>query len=270
MIVCSYINLNGLTLFPSTDYVAKLEGIFDFNKNISSLSLIQDGDYFGHSKISSRNLTLTIVCNTIESSKSERALETQLNYTLKQENLKLKFKLEDDNNLYECNCQVVNRANDGNGLIVVDLYLADPNIYKIEQSEELELLMSGGFMFVPDGFTISSNGFQFTETVVGNEAEIVISGDTVFPKLEIVGECSNIKIANKTTGEVLILNYALGSEDKVTVNCDPKNRKCRLNNNINLIKYKSGSFIKLVNGSNVINVTYDGTAEVKIIYREIL
>ena len=212
------------------------------------------------------------MCNTNESLKSEIELETQLNHILKQENLMLKFKLEGDNQLYQCNCQVVNRANDldGVGRIVVDLYLADPNIYKIEQSEELEVVMEGGFMFVPDGFTTNSNGFKFTENVVGNEAEIPISGDTIYPTLEIVGECSNIRIANKTTGEVLILNYTLGSEDKVTVNCDPKNRKCRLNDSINLIKYKSGSFIKLVNGGNLINVTYDGTAEVKIIYKEIL
>ena len=136
MITCSYISLGGLQLLPSENFSAGLDGIFDFDKELTESELYYDGSFFGSSRISSKDLTLYVIVKHQFNLKEIQA-EQQLNYILKQENIKLQFKLEEDNNLYECIVNCTARAN-SNDEITCTLHLSDPNIYKTETTNELE------------------------------------------------------------------------------------------------------------------------------------
>ena len=268
MITCSYISLGGLQLLPSESFCAALNGILDFNKELTESELYYDGSFFGSSKISSKDLTLYVIVKHQFNLKEIQA-EQQLNYILKQENIKLQFKLEEDNNLYECIVNCTARANSADE-ITATLHLSDPNIYKQETTKELTKAMSGGFYFTSSGFTILADGFEFSETVIGNQAEIINNGDTIYPFITIKGDVTDIKIKNETTGETLHINYPLSNNDVLTVDCSPSTRKVRLNDRIPLMKYKTGSYITLINGSNILTVDYTGDCTVFIKYKEVL
>lgn len=268
MITCSYISLGGLQLLPSESFCAGLNGIFDFDKELTESELYYDGSFFGSSRISSKDLTLYVIVKHQFNSKEIQA-ERQLNYILKQENIKLQFKLEEDNNLYECIVNCTARANSVDE-ITATLHLSDPNIYKQETTKELTKAMSGGFYFTSSGFTVSSNGFEFNETVIGNKAEIINNGDTIYPFITIKGDATDIKIKNETTKETLHINYPLSNNDILIIDCNPSTRKVRLNDRIPLMKYKAGSYITLVNGSNILTVDYTGDCTVSVKYKEVL
>lgn len=272
ILTCNFIAINGLQLYPSEDYSATLTGLLDFTKTISSSDLYYDGEHFGHSKINSKDLTLTVMVKN-QYSYLEKELEQHLNYILQQENIKLQFRFDDMFNkdeLYECTVNCTSRANDldGHGRIVATLHLSDPYIYGETKVVNLEKQMTGGFYFnYSTGFKISEDGFYFEETVIGNTAEIYINGNTIFPLITIEGQGNDFRIINKTTGETLKLNYQTSSQDVITINCRPESRSIKLNNK-SLIRYKSGQFLSLVNGSNDIIVEYNGECEVKFEYRE--
>ena len=99
MIDCTYIELNGLILYPSVDYVARLDGIMDFQKDVSESELFYDGSFYGSSKVTSRDLTLSVIIKH-QFNVNENKAEKQLNFILKEENIKLRFKLENDDNFY--------------------------------------------------------------------------------------------------------------------------------------------------------------------------
>ena len=267
MIDCTYIELNGLIIQPSTDYVARLDGIMDFQKDINESELFYDGAFYGSSKITSRDLTLSVIIKHQFNANENRA-EKQLNFILKEENIKLKFKLENDNNFYECIVNCTSKATDIDK-ITCTLHLSDPNIYKAEIITELEKKMQGGFCFTPDGFTISSGGFEFSETLIGNTVEILNPSTTIYPTFNIKGDTDYINISNLTTGEVLKINCNISSEHTLFIDCNPSSRKIRYNNKP-YTRYKSGSYISLVNGSNIIKVDYSGTCTVGISYQEVI
>lgn len=272
MLLCSEIYLGGLQLYPSENYSATLSGIMDFTKTISSSDLYYDGEHYGHSKINSKDLTLTVMVKN-QYSYLEKELEQHLNYILQQENIKLQFRFDDMFNkdeLFECLVNCTSRANDmdGHGRIVANLHLSSPYIYGETKVVTLEKQMTGGFYFNDStGFEISSEGFHFEETVIGNTAEIYINGNTVYPLITIEGQANNFRIINRTTGEVLKINYQTNSYDKMVINCRPESRSVKLDK-VSLIKYKSGQFLSLVNGSNDIIVEYDGDCAVKFEYKE--
>ena len=267
MIDCTYIELNELILYPSVDYVARLDGIMDFQKDVSESELFYDGAFYGSSKITSRDLTLSVIIKHQFNDNENRA-EKQLNFILKEENIKLKFKLENDNNFYECIVNCSSKATDIDK-ITCTLHLSDPNIYKAEITTELEKKMQGGFCFTPDGFTISSGGFEFSETLIGNTVEILNPSTTIYPTFNIKGDTDYINISNLTTGEVLKINCNISSEHTLFIDCNPSSRKIRYNNKP-YTRYKSGSYISLVNGSNIIKVDYSGSCTVGISYKEVI
>ena len=267
MIDCTYIELNGLIIQPSTDYVANLDGIMDFQKDINESKLFYDGSFYGSSKIASRDLTLSVIIKHQFNANENRA-EKQLNFILKEENIKLKFKLENDSNFYECIVNCTSKATDIDK-ITCTLHLSDPNIYKAEITTELEKIMQGGFYFTPDGFTISGSGFEFNETLIGNTVEILNPGTTIYPIFSIKGDTDYINVSNLTTGEVLKINCNISSEHTLFIDCNPSSRKIRYNNKP-YMRYKSGSYISLVNGSNIIKVDYSESCTVEISYKEVI
>ena len=79
MIDCTYIELNELILYPSIDYVARLDGIMDFQKDVSESELFYDGAFYGSSKITSRDLTLSVIIKH-QFNVNENKAEKQLNF----------------------------------------------------------------------------------------------------------------------------------------------------------------------------------------------
>lgn len=267
MVECTYISLNGLTIHPSNDYIARLDGIMDFQKNINESELFYNGSFYGNSKITSRDLTLSILINHQFNIKENRA-ENQLNLILKSENIKLRFKMENDYNFYECIVNCTSKAT-SDEKITCTLHLSDPNIYKSEITAKFEKVMQGGFYFTPGGFTIDSNGFEFNETLIGNTVEIINDGSKIYPIFKIKGDASYINISNLTTGEILKINHDITSENILYIDCNPITRKIRYNNQ-SYIKYKSGSYISLINGPNLIKVDYLGECVVELSYKEVI
>lgn len=267
MIDCTYIELNGLILQPSRDYVSRLDGIMNFQKNISEPELFYDGSFYGSSKVTSRDLTLSVIIKH-QFNVNENKAEKQLNFILKEENIKLRFKLENDDNFYECIVNCTSKATNIDE-ITCTLHLSNPNIYKSQITTELEKIMQGGFYFTPDGFTISGSGFEFNETLIGNIAEILNPSTTIYPTLNIKGDADYINISNLTTGEVLKINCNISSEHTLFIDCNPSSRKIRYNNK-SYMRYKSGNYISLVNGSNIIKVDYSGSCTVEISYKEVI
>ena len=248
MIDCTYIELNGLILYPSVDYVARLDGIMDFQKDVSESELFYDGAFYGSSKITSRDLTLSVIIKH-QFNVNENKAEKQLNF-------------------YECIVNCTSKATNIDE-ITCTLHLSNPNIYKSQITTELEKIMQGGFYFTPDGFTISGNGFEFNETLIGNIAEILNPSTTIYPTFNIKGDTDYINIYNLTTGEVLKINCNISSEHTLFIDCNPSSRKIRYNNK-SYMRYKSGNYISLVNGSNIIKVDYSGSCTVEISYKEVI
>ena len=269
--VCKNIELNGLQLQPSNVYCATLDGIFDFNVNVTESDVFYDGTYFGRSKLTSKTLTLTIAIqqDLFYSPKYIKAMQ-HLNYILMQPQIKLQFTLEDNNNIkYECYVTCVSRA-ESEGLIVCSLYLTDPHIYNSEENVViLEKQMEGGFSLPTSGFPISTDGYAFIESTIGNVGEVLNEGfNTIYPKIEIEGDGSNFSVINKTTGEILYINYTITGKQKIIIDCNPKTRGIKLDGNVSLMPYKSGQFITLPSGSNEILVDYSGDCIVTISYKE--
>lgn len=269
--ICKNIILNGLNLYPSNIYSATLDGIFNFNTNIEESDVFYDGTYFGRSKMNTKDMTLTVALqqNLFYTPEYIQAIQ-HLNYILQQPQIKLEFVLDDNNNIkYECVVTCSNRA-DTEGLIVCTLHLTDPHIYLAEESVlVLEKQMTGGFSYPTTGLSIPTDGFSFVETTLGDIGEVVNNGyNTIYPRIEIEGDGSNFSITNKTTGEVLYINYTISGNKKIIIDCDPKTRKIKLNNSISLMKYKSGQFISIPHGSNEIVVDYNGDCSVTLYYKE--
>ena len=128
MIDCTYIELNGLILYPSVDYVARLDGIMDFQKDVSESELFYDGAFYKKTKITSRDLTLSVIIKH-KFNVNENKAEKQLNFILKEENIKLRFKLENEDNFYECIVNCTSKATNIDE-ITCTLHLSNPNIYK--------------------------------------------------------------------------------------------------------------------------------------------
>ena len=82
MVDCTYIELNGLIIQPSADYAARLDGIMDFQKDVSESELFYDGAFYGSSKITSRDLTLSVIIKHQFNDNENRAGK-QLNFILK-------------------------------------------------------------------------------------------------------------------------------------------------------------------------------------------
>ena len=129
--------------------------------------------------------------------------------------------------------------------------------------------MKGSFYFTPDGFVISGSGFEFSETLIGNTAEILNPSTTIQPTLNIKGDTDYINISNLTTGEVLKINCNISSEHTLFIDCNPSSSKIRYNNK-SCMRYKFGNYISLVNGSNIIKVDYSGSCTVEISYKEVI
>ena len=63
------------------------------------------------------------------------------------------------------------------------------------------------------------------------------------------------------------IDVSIQTGDILFIDCRPETRKITLNNN-SVMKYKSGEYISLGNGSNELKVDYTGDCTVYIRWRE--
>lgn len=271
----SKIKLGGLSLLGEDSiYGCKIEGIFDNNSQHNETALITDGSKKGLSKKEPLTITLQLILKNNISSIDSFNNFSHLNYILGQENILLEFLLCDDDEYYnlEVNKESISFSEDYS-LIDIVLKAFDPFIYKKDEKNlELEAEIEGGYSFPANGYSFP-NEHIFNETVTGNTGIIYNDGfNTVYPVIEIVGEISNISIKNNTTGEELNINSNLNTGEMLIVDCRKETRSIikidATGEEVNYLKYKSGVWLSLKNAENEINISYNGTAQAIVKWKE--
>lgn len=264
--------LNDIQVFPSSIYVAGLHEIKSFSKQNTTSDLLGDGEYLGNSKLEPRTFTLNITTKK----KYDVINDFRLNQVLSQRNILLAFKLTGYNKVLEVYANTESVAEDNFGQLAVTLKAYDPYLYlKEEKQVTLKTVRYNSDFNFKSGKTFNlKQGFNFkNEVIEGNKSEILLdSFVTCYPTVEIEGLCSNFSITNNTTGETLRINTSIKEDEILEIDCNPLTRSVYLYNSLgkktNLISVKSGNYLSLINGSNIISAAYDGTANIVVKWKE--
>lgn len=264
--------LNDIQVFPSSIYVAGLHEIKSFSKQNTTSDLLGDGEYLGNSKLEPRTFTLNITTKK----KYDVINDFRLNQVLSQRNILLAFKLTGYNKVLEVYANTESVAEDNFGQLAVTLKAYDPYLYlKEEKQVTLKTVRyNSDFNFKSGKKFNLKQGFNFkNEVIEGNKSEILLdSFVTCYPTIEIEGLCSNFSITNNTTGETLKINTSIKEDEILEIDCNPLTRSVYLYNSLgkktNLISVKSGNYLSLINGSNIISAAYDGTANIVVKWKE--
>ena len=271
----SEIKLGGLSLLGENSiYGCKIEGIFDNDSQHNETALITDGSKKGLSKKEPLTITLQLILKNNISSIDSFNNFSHLNYILGQDNILLEFLLCDDDEYYnlEVNKESVSFSEDYS-LIDIVLKAFDPFIYKRDEKKlELELEIEGGYSFPVNGYNFPTEHI-FNEIVIGNNGIVYNNGyNTIYPVIEVIGEISSISIRNKTTGETLSINSNLNTSEMLIVDCRKETRSIikidATGEEVNCLKYKSGVWLSLKNAENEINISYNGTAQATVKWKE--
>ena len=257
--------VNGLqVLGDNCPYYANLYNfLLDSSNTNNDSELYTDGDYSGTSKINSK--TFNLVVWTKKQSDIKAAM--QFSYVISKGDFTLTADVE---GLGEVECAVKKESitTDEFGVMTVQLKANVPYIYSKDYKELiLEKQIEGGWKYPTQPFTIPES-WTYTETVIGNIGECINEGyATVYPEIIIEGEGSDFKILNQTTGEQLNLNLEIQTGDILYIDCRPSTRTIKVNEEPK-IKYKSGEYLSLINGSNQLKVDYIGSCVVYVRWKE--
>lgn len=266
MLYYNSIFINGLqVLGDNCPYYTNLYNfLYDSSNTNNDSELYTDGEYSGSYKRNSKTFTAIISTKNDNDIKSE----LQLMHVINKGDIPIIVDIEGLGKV-ECTAKKESVTTDDFGTMTITFKMCDSNIYANEYKELiLEKEIEGGWKFSTNAFTIPKS-WTYTENVIGNIGECINEGySTVYPILEIEGEGSDFKIYNDTTGEKLNLNINIENGDILYINCNPAKR-CVKKNGTSVIKYKSGNYISLVNGSNQLGVDYNGECSVKVRWREI-
>ena len=271
----SEIKLGGLSLLGEDSiYGCKIEGIFDNNSQHNETALLTNGSKKGLSKKEPLTITLQLILKNNISSIDSFNNFSHLNYILEQDDILLEFLLCNDDQYYnlEVNKESISYSEDYS-LIDIVLKAFDPFIYKRDEKKlELELEIEGGYSFPVNGYNFPTEHI-FNEIVIGNNGIVYNNGyNTIYPVIEIIGEISSISIENKSTGETLSINSNLNTGEVLIVDCRKETRSIikidATGEEVNCIKYKSGVWLSLKNAENEINISYNGTAQATVKWKE--
>ena len=269
------IRLGGLSLLGKDSiYGCKIEGIFDNDSQHNETALITDGSKKGLSKKEPLTITLQLILKNNISSIDSFNNFSHLNYILEQDDILLEFLLCNDDQYYnlEVNKESISYSEDYS-LIDIVLKAFDPFIYKRDEKKlKLELEIEGGYSFPVNGYNFPTQHI-FNEIVIGNNGIVYNNGyNTIYPVIEVIGEISNISIENKTTGETLSINSDLNTGEMLIVDCRKETRSVikidATGEEVNYLKYKSGVWLSLKNAENEINISYNGTAQATVKWKE--
>ena len=271
----SEIKLGGLSLLGEDSiYGCKIEGIFDNNSQHNETALLTTGSKKGLSKKEPLTITLQLILKNNISSIDSFNNFSHLNYILEQDDILLEFLLCNDDQYYnlEVNKESISYSEDYS-LIDIVLKAFDPFIYKRdEKTLKLELEIEGGYSFPVNGYNFPTEHI-FNEIVIGNNGIVYNNGyNTIYPVIEIIGEISSISIENKSTGETLSINSNLNTGEVLIVDCRKETRSVikidATGEEVNCLKYKSGVWLSLKNAENEINISYNGTAQATVKWKE--
>ena len=271
----SEIKLGGLSLLGEDSiYGCKIEGIFDNNSQHNETALLTNGSKKGLSKKEPLTITLQLILKNNISSIDSFNNFSHLNYILEQDDILLEFLLCNDDQYYnlEVNKESISYSEDYS-LIDIVLKAFDPFIYKRdEKTLKLELEIEGGYSFPVNGYNFPTEHI-FNEIVIGNNGIVYNNGyNTIYPVIEVIGEISSISIRNKTTGETLSINSNLNTGEVLIVDCRKETRSVikidATGKEVNCLKYKSGVWLSLKNAENEINISYNGTAQATVKWKE--
>ena len=269
------IRLGGLSLLGEDSiYGCKIEGIFDNDSQHNETALITDGSKKGLSKKEPLTITLQLILKNNISSIDSFNNFSHLNYILGQDDILLEFLLCDDDEYYnlEVNKESISYSEDYS-LIDIVLKAFDPFIYKRDEKKlELELEIEGGYSFPVNGYNFPTKHI-FNEIVIGNNGIVYNNGyNTIYPVIEIIGEISSISIENKSSDEILSINSNLNTGEVLIVDCRKETRSIikidATGEEVNCLKYKSGVWLSLKNAENEINISYNGTAQATVKWKE--
>ena len=261
--------LGGLQIMPSENYSADIKGLFDSENTNNTSNLITDGEKPGLIKRNAKTITI----NVYKLKDNFKAL-LQLNYILDQGEIDLEFKIDEFNDIFSCKILKESVAYDDFGNCSIICKICSSNIEKRDFKELiLEMQYEGGYSLSPSGYSFPVEGYTFNEVVKGNEGVVINEGyKTVYPLIEIKGETNSITVSNLTTNEVFNLNTGLNTEEVIYIDCRKESRGVykinSLGKKVDLLSCKNGVWISLINGENVLNVSYEGTAEIKIKWKE--
>ena len=257
--------VNGLqVLGDNCPYYANLYNfLLDSSNTNNDSELYTDGDYSGTSKINSK--TFNLVVWTKKQSDIKAAM--QFSYVISKGDFTLTAYVE---GLGEVECTVKKESITTNefGVMTVQLKANVPYIYSKDYKElVLEKQIEGGWKYPTQSFTVP-NSWTFTETVIGNVGECINEGyATVYPEITIEGEGKDFRVMNLTTNEQLNLNLEIQTGDSIYIDCRPSTRTIKVNEEPK-IKYKSGEYLSLINGSNQLKVDYTGSCVVYVRWKE--
>lgn len=261
------INIGGLEVLgnESCPYYSNLSNfLIDGTIENNDSTLYFDGDYPGNTRRTSKTFTLTTVVKNQNNIKAALQLSYILN---KKEELDFTVDVE---NLGEVSCKVKPESitTDEYDVMTIVLKMCDPNIYTKNYKELiLEKKIQGGWKYPTSAFKLPTS-WTFTETVLGNSGECFNEGfATIYPEITIIGDATNIIIKNETTGEQLNLDIDTSSDEELYIDCRPSTRCIRYNGR-SMIPYKTGDYLTLVEGSNLISVDYEGSCVVSVRWKE--
>ena len=257
--------VNGLqVLGDNCPYYANLTNfLIDSTNSNNDSELYTDGSYSGTSKIESKTFNLIVWTKKDDDIKAAM----QLSYVIRKGDFPLIAEVEGLGKI-ECVVKKESITTDEFGVMTIQLKANDPCIYSKDYKElVLEKQIEGGWKYPTQSFTIP-NSWTFTENIIGNVGECINEGyATVYPEITIEGEGSDFKILNQTTGEQLNLNLEIQTGDSIYIDCRPNTRTIKVNGELK-VKYKSGEYLSLINGSNQLKVDYTGSCVVYVRWKE--
>lgn len=205
------VSFNGVELndgFFSSD----LLNAFNADKDLVLNDLLGDGQAWGSSKVADRKLVLNIVAGAYNLAKL-----MQLNKMVRGNQLK-PMVIDTDIGQLIGYAEVTSFAwSDDSPLIIsAQLTMPDPCWYAAEPTS------------VALGATYNTaKTYPYTYpraygAATGGEGALVNDGNAdAYPVITVAGTCSNITVANETTGENISVSPALAEDDELVIDCRP-------------------------------------------------
>lgn len=238
----SPVSFNGVALNDGF-FKSDLLDVFNSDKDLTLNDLLGDGQAWGSSKVSERKLVLNIVAGAHDLRKL-----MLLNQMVRGNGLK-PLVIDTDIGRLTGQAEVTNFAWSDDSPLIISAQITMPDPYWYAQIAKVVQLgsTSNTALMLPAvlPWTLGSlTGGEDTLTNAGNA--------DAYPVIAVVGTCSNISVANKTTGETVSVNVALGDDDELVIDCRPSTCGVYLNGVADIGLKTSRGWMWCVPGDNQI------------------
>lgn len=257
----SRINLNGLQLKPSNDFMCDITGLFDGDNDVTLNDYLGDGASFGNSRVKAKEIEILIGFKGFGIEKEKQMLAINRIRALKG---LIKLQVETELlGIVETNVAVIGTKIDDDLYITLKCTAPDPYLYTtFPKTIELEKVTEGGKTY---NYTYN---YQYNCKTIGNTGTIINDGIvTAYPVITIVGSGSNITITNKNTGEKMNIDYCLEEGIELVIDNRLSTRGVYINNEPTP-SIMTGNYITCIEGENEFEVDYIGDCSVVIELQE--